>query len=150
MLGTFVYMDIKQGSMGKPSPIYDIFLADNNEEPVAQGETGEICIKLRENQVGLLYQYHKDVERTAKTFATGIYHTGDLAYMDKDGYYWFVGRKDDIIKSSGYRIGPFEVESALHEHPRCTGMCHHGRTRSYAWSGSQGNYRASQGLHSFA
>ena len=117
LLATFKFCDIKEGSMGKPSPIYDIYLADNDENPISQGETGEICIKLRENQVGLLYQYHKDNERTYNTFKTGIYHTGDLAYMDSDGYYWFVGRKDDIIKSSGYRIGPFEVESALHEHP---------------------------------
>lgn len=117
LLATFSFMDIKQGSMGRPSPIYDIFLADNDEKPVAQGDTGEVCIKVRENQVGLLYQYHNDPERTAMTFANGIYHTGDLAYADADGYYWFVGRKDDIIKSSGYRIGPFEVESALHEHP---------------------------------
>ncbi len=117
LLGTFKFLDIKQGSMGKPSPIYDIYLADNNENPVKDGETGEICIKMRENQLGLLYRYHKDDERTFNTFGTGVYHTGDLATKDDDGYYWFVGRKDDIIKSSGYRIGPFEVESALHEHP---------------------------------
>ena len=103
--------------MGKPSPIYNVELLDNDDMPVAQGETGEVCIRLRENQVGLIYQYHNDEERTKATFANGIYHTGDLAYADSDGYYWYVSRKDDIIKSSGYRIGPFEVESALHEHP---------------------------------
>ena len=117
LLGTYKFLEIKQGSMGKPSPIYDIYLADNNENEVADGETGEICIKMRENQLGLLYKYHKDEERTFNTFGSGVYHTGDLATKDSDGYYWFVGRKDDIIKSSGYRIGPFEVESALHEHP---------------------------------
>ncbi len=117
ILATFKYMDIKQGSMGKPSPIYNVELLDNDDMPVAQGETGEVCIRLRENQVGLIYQYHNDEERTKATFANGIYHTGDLAYADSDGYYWYVSRKDDIIKSSGYRIGPFEVESALHEHP---------------------------------
>lgn len=117
LLATFKYCDIKEGSMGKPSPIYDIYLADKYENEVPDGETGEICIKMRLNQIGLLYQYHKDPERTENTFGSGIYHTGDLAYKDSDGYYWFVGRKDDIIKSSGYRIGPFEVESALHEHP---------------------------------
>lgn len=117
LLGTYNFCDIREGSMGKPSPIYDIFLADRDEQPVPDGETGEIVVKMRENQVGLLYCYHKDSERTEKTLGNGIYHTGDLAYKDSDGYYWFVGRKDDIIKSSGYRIGPFEVESALHEHP---------------------------------
>lgn len=117
LLGTYHFCDIREGSMGKPSPIYDIFLADKDEQPVPDGETGEIVVKMRENQVGLLYCYHKDSERTEKTLGSGIYHTGDLAYKDSDGYYWFVGRKDDIIKSSGYRIGPFEVESALHEHP---------------------------------
>lgn len=117
ILATFKYMDIKQGSMGKPSPIYNVELLDNDDMPVAQGETGEVCIRLRENQVGLIYQYHNDEERTKAIFANGIYHTGDLAYVDSDGYYWYVSRKDDIIKSSGYRIGPFEVESALHEHP---------------------------------
>lgn len=117
LLGTYNFCDIREGSMGKPSPIYDIFLADKDEQPVPDGETGEIVVKMRENQVGLLYCYHKDSERTEKTLGNGIYHTGDLAYKDSDGYYWFVGRKDDIIKSSGYRIGPFEVESALHEHP---------------------------------
>ena len=117
ILATFKYMDIKQGSMGKPSPIYNVELLDNDDMPVAQGETGEVCIRLRENQVGIIYQYHNDEERTKATFANGIYHTGDLAYADSDGYYWYVSRKDDIIKSSGYRIGPFEVESALHEHP---------------------------------
>lgn len=117
LLGTYNFCEIREGSMGKPSPIYDIFLADKDEQPVPDGETGEIVVKMRENQVGLLYCYHKDSERTEKTLGNGIYHTGDLAYKDSDGYYWFVGRKDDIIKSSGYRIGPFEVESALHEHP---------------------------------
>lgn len=117
LLGTYHFCDIREGSMGKPSPIYDIYLADKDEQPVPDGETGEIVVKMRENQVGLLYCYHKDSERTEKTLGNGIYHTGDLAYKDSDGYYWFVGRKDDIIKSSGYRIGPFEVESALHEHP---------------------------------
>ncbi|MEG1510165.1 MAG: AMP-binding protein, partial [Clostridia bacterium] len=95
----------------------DIILEDNDERPVGANEVGEICVKIRPNQVGLLYKYHKDTERTLATFRTGIYHTGDLATRDNDGYYWFVGRKDDIIKSSGYRIGPYEVESALYEHP---------------------------------
>lgn len=117
MLGTFKFCEIKDGSMGKPSPIYDVVLLDKEDAEVAQGEIGEISVKVRPDQVGLLYRYHKDPERTKNIFAGGYYHTGDLAYMDSEGYYWFVGRADDIIKSSGYRIGPFEVESALHEHP---------------------------------
>lgn len=117
LLATFKYLNTKQGSMGKPSPIYDIYLANKQEQPVAQGENGEICIRLNPDTVGIFFKYLNDDERTLKTFETGVYHTGDLAYQDSDGYFWFVGRKDDIIKSSGYRIGPFEVESALHEHP---------------------------------
>lgn len=117
LLATFKYCKIKEGSMGKPSPIYDIFLCDQSDNPIPLGEVGEISVKLRENQIGLLNGYHKDAERTQAIFANNIYHTGDLAYKDSDGYYWFVGRRDDIIKSSGYRIGPFEVESALQGHP---------------------------------
>ena len=117
LLGTYSFVEIHQGSMGKPSPIYDLFICDDNENSVSPGVVGEIVVRLRENQLGLFYAYYNDPERTYNTFKTGIYHTGDLAYRDAENYYWFVGRKDDIIKSSGYRIGPFEVESALHEHP---------------------------------
>ena len=104
------------GSMGLPCPLYDIRLLDNDENEVPIGAVGEICIKIKPGQVGLFYKYHNNEALTEATFATGIYHTGDLAKRDKDNYYWFVGRKDDIIKSSGYRIGPFEVESALIAH----------------------------------
>lgn len=118
MLATFdKFNAIKVGSMGRPSPLYDVFLADDDCNPVAPGADGEIVIRLKKDQAGLFKCYYKDEEQTAKAIRDGIYHTGDLAYMDEDGYYWFVGRKDDIIKSSGYRIGPFEVESALMEHP---------------------------------
>ena len=111
------YIDIRPGSMGKPSPLYYVQLLDNEGNPVEQGETGEICIRLREPQNGIFAGYYQDPELTATVMYDGYYHLGDLAYCDSDGYYWFVGRKDDIIKSSGYRIGPFEVESALMEHP---------------------------------
>ena len=106
------------GSCGKATPIYDLCLLDD-EDNVLEGANveGEMCIKLREDQFGLLAGYHNDPERTEDAFGTGYYHTGDLAMRDASGTYWFVGRKDDIIKSSGYRIGPFEVESALMEHP---------------------------------
>lgn len=111
------FMEIRPGSMGKPSPLYYVQLLDNDGNPVEQGETGEICIRLREPQEGIFAGYYQDSELTETVIYDGYYHLGDLAYCDSDGYYWFVGRKDDIIKSSGYRIGPFEVESALMEHP---------------------------------
>ncbi len=116
--GTFSkFMEIRPGSMGRPSPLYYVQLLNNEDQPVEQGETGEICIRLREPQEGLFSGYYNDPELTRTVRYDGYYHLGDLAFCDSDGYYWFVGRKDDIIKSSGYRIGPFEVESALMEHP---------------------------------
>ena len=116
--GTFSeYMQIRPGSMGKPSPLYYVQLLDDEGMPVEQGATGEICIRLRDPQEGIFSGYYKDKNLTNTVMYDGYYHLGDLAYCDSDGYYWFVGRKDDIIKSSGYRIGPFEVESALMEHP---------------------------------
>ena len=111
------FMDIRPGSMGRPSPLYYVQLLDNEGKPVEQGETGEICIRLRDKQNGLFVGYYNDPALTETVMYDGYYHLGDLAFCDSDGYYWFVGRKDDIIKSSGYRIGPFEVESALMEHP---------------------------------
>ena len=116
--GTFSqYMEIRPGSMGRPSPLYYVQLLNNEDKPVEQGETGEICIRLRDPQEGLFSGYYQDPDLTDSVKYDGYYHLGDLAFCDSDGYYWFVGRKDDIIKSSGYRIGPFEVESALMEHP---------------------------------
>ncbi len=111
------FMEIRPGSMGRPSPLYYVQLLDNEGKPVEQGETGEICIRLRDKQNGLFVGYYNDPALTETVMYDGYYHLGDLAFCDSDGYYWFVGRKDDIIKSSGYRIGPFEVESALMEHP---------------------------------
>lgn len=111
------YMEIRPGSMGKPSPLYNVQLLDDEGRPVEPGMTGEICIRLREPQEGLFDGYYRDDALTHTVKYDGYYHLGDLAFCDSDGYYWFVGRKDDIIKSSGYRIGPFEVESALMEHP---------------------------------
>ncbi len=116
--GTFSeYMELRPGSMGKPSPLYYVQILDDEGNPVEQGETGEICIRLRDPQDGIFSGYYEDSDLTRTVIYDGYYHLGDLAYCDSDGYYWFVGRKDDIIKSSGYRIGPFEVESALMEHP---------------------------------
>lgn len=108
----------KPGSMGKPVPQYDIDIVNGKGNPVGTGETGEIVIKISEHRPeGLMMCYYKNEEKTAKAFEGGVYHTGDTAWKDEDGYYWYVGRTDDIIKSSGYRIGPFEIESVLLKHP---------------------------------
>lgn len=117
IMGTFYMMDIRVGSMGKPSPLYDIHLVDENMNDVIPGVVGEIVIKIQQPQCSLVYQYHNNAELTKERLGDGYHRTGDLAYYDEDGYFWFVGRTDDVIKSSGYRIGPFEVESALMEHP---------------------------------
>ncbi len=115
-LGTFPTIEPRPGSMGKPCPLYKIELLDDNGKPVPDNIEGEICIKYDPQQIGLLISYDNG-ESKRSIWNDGYYHTGDVATRDKDGYYWFVGRDDDIIKSSGYRIGPFEVESALLEHP---------------------------------
>jgi len=108
----------KPGSMGKPSPQYDIDLLGENGKPARTGEVGEIVVRLSDKmQPGLFSGYYREPERTAEVWHDGYYHTGDTAWRDEDGYYWYVGRTDDVIKSSGYRIGPFEVESTLMEHP---------------------------------
>ncbi|HHT47934.1 MAG TPA: AMP-binding protein [Firmicutes bacterium] len=117
-IGTFPWMEPKPGSMGKPSPGYEIEIIDEHGVRCEVGEVGEIVIRTeRQKPVGLFKGYYRDPEKTAEVYRDGLYHTGDTAWRDEDGYYWFVGRVDDVIKSSGYRIGPFEVESALLEHP---------------------------------
>ncbi|MDE6627977.1 MAG: AMP-binding protein [Muribaculaceae bacterium] len=118
-VGNFPGMTPKPGSMGRPNPQYDIFIADNDGNPVASGEQGEIVIRVPEGAkpTGLFKEYLDDTELTRMAWHDGLYHTGDVASLDDDGYFWFVGRKDDVIKSSGYRIGPFEVESACLTHP---------------------------------
>ncbi len=108
----------KVGSMGKPSPLYDMDIVDENGNSVADGETGEIVVKVGDKkQVGLFMGYYRDEEKTAEVWHDGYYHTGDTAWRDEDGFYWYVGRVDDVIKSSGYRIGPFEIESVIMELP---------------------------------
>ncbi len=110
--------NVKTGSMGKASPQYPIALLDRNGEPVKNGETGEIVISLENGApVGLFREYLDDLQKTAECMRDGYYHTGDTAWRDEDGYFWYVGRVDDIIKSSGYRIGPFEIESVIMELP---------------------------------
>ena len=117
-LGTMPWVTPKPGSMGLPNPQYDIALLRSDGTPCDDNENGEICIRTASGKpVGLFREYLDDPELTKQVWHDGIYHTGDVAYRDEDGYYWFVGRTDDVIKSSGYRIGPFEVESALMCHP---------------------------------
>ena len=108
----------KAGSMGKPNPLYPIVLLDGDGKEVTQGETGEICIKAQPGEIpGLFTGYYGDEEETLRVWHDGYYHTGDTAWCDGEGYFWYVGRVDDVIKSSGYRIGPFEIESTLMELP---------------------------------
>jgi len=108
----------KFGSMGKPVPLYDVHLLDADGKEVDIGESGEVCINISGGlPCGLAYAYEGNDEVTAETWRDGFYHTGDLAWKDEDGFYWYVGRADDVIKSSGYRIGPFEIENVIMELP---------------------------------
>ncbi|MBR4130204.1 MAG: AMP-binding protein [Bacteroidaceae bacterium] len=118
-LGTFPWMEPKPGSMGKPNAQYEIALLRPDLTPCEDGEKGEIAVRLNEGRkaIGLFKEYYRDSNITYEACHDGYYFTGDMAWRDKDGYYWFEGRADDVIKSSGYRIGPFEVESALMTHP---------------------------------
>lgn len=117
-LGTFPWNDPHPGSLGKPNPQYDIALLSPEGNICEDGVKGEICVHVIDRKpIGLFKGYYRDEELTNKVWHDGYYHTGDFAWRDQDGYYWFVGRGDDIIKSSGYRIGPFEVENALMAHP---------------------------------
>ena len=118
LLMTSKWMEPKTGSTGRPSPAYDIALVDENGQDVDDGVEGEIVIRLdKGHPAGLFLGYYRNQEQTDAVFYNGMYHTGDMAWRDVDGYFNFIGRGDDVIKSSGYRIGPFEVESALLEHP---------------------------------
>ena len=117
-LGTMPWMKPKPGSMGMPNPQYDIDLIKADGTPCEDGEKGEIVVRVGDRiPIGLFKEYYRDPELTREAWHDGMYHTGDMAWRDEDGYYWFEGRIDDVIKSSGYRIGPFEVESALMTHP---------------------------------
>lgn len=117
-LGTMPWTTPKPGSMGIPNPQYDIVLLRPDGTPCNDNENGEIVVRTPNGKpIGLFKEYYNDPQLTHEVWHDGHYHTGDVAYRDQDGYYWFVGRTDDVIKSSGYRIGPFEVESALMSHP---------------------------------
>ena len=118
MIATFPWMTPKPGSMGRPSAGYDVDLVDDAGRSCEVGQEGQIVVRTsRRRPLGLFGGYFDDDALTRRVWRDGIYYTGDMAWRDEDGYYWFVGRADDVIKSSGYRIGPFEVESALQEHP---------------------------------
>jgi acetyl-CoA synthetase len=119
LIANFPWFEPRPGSMGKPAPLYNIQLLDADGNPCEAGEEGEIFVTGLDKgwPAGLFVGYYQDEDLTANAFANGRYGTGDMAWRDDDGYYWFVGRNDDMIKCSGYRIGPFEVESALMEHP---------------------------------
>ncbi len=118
LIGNLVGKPHKIGSMGKPAPIYNIDLVDENGNSVADGETGEIVVNVKDGApCGLFCGYYQDKEKTEEVWHDGFYHTGDTAWRDEDGFFWYVGRVDDVIKSSGYRIGPFEIESVIMELP---------------------------------
>ena len=109
---------IRIGSMGKPTPLYDVDVVDPDGRPVADGETGEIVVHTESGApCGLFLGYYNNEEATSEVYHDGLYHTGDTAWRDEDGYLWYVGRIDDVIKSSGYRIGPFEIENVIMELP---------------------------------
>ena len=117
-LATFPWMEPKPGSMGVPNPQYEIDLLKPDGRPAEDGEQGQIVVRTGKGKpLGLFKEYYRDSALTHEAWHDGVYYTGDVAWRDEDGYYWFVGRADDVIKSSGYRIGPFEVESALMTHP---------------------------------
>ena len=118
LIAVFPWLTPKPGSTGRLSPTLGIKLLDDNGNEAQVGEEGEICINIKDGiPAGIFHGYRNDPEATAEVMYDGWYHTHDMAWRDEDGYIWFIGRGDDVIKSSGYRIGPFEVESALLEHP---------------------------------
>jgi acyl-coenzyme A synthetase/AMP-(fatty) acid ligase len=117
LLANYRCMEVRPGSMGKPTPGFDVCVVDDGGNVLAPGEEGHVAVRVSpERPVGLFREYWRDPEATAGAFRGDWYYTGDRAEVDADGYFWFVGRSDDVIISSAYRIGPFEVESALVEH----------------------------------
>ena len=118
IIGNLVGAGHKIGSMGKPAPIYDVDIVDPDGNSVPDGETGEIVVRTKDGApCGLFAGYFRDEEKTKEVWYNDCYHTGDTAWRDEDGFFWYVGRVDDVIKSSGYRIGPFEIESVIMELP---------------------------------
>jgi acetyl-CoA synthetase len=116
LVANYPFMEVREGSMGKPMPGWDVRILDEDEQPVPAGERGEICLRARSNPHYPLGYWNRP-EDTEETFGGEWFHTKDAAEQDAEGYYWYAGRADDVIISAGYRIGPFEVESACIEHP---------------------------------
>ncbi len=117
LCANFPFMEVREGSMGRPMPGWEVAILDEDERPVGQGERGEICLKARSNPHYPLGYWNRPAQDTEETFGGEWFHTKDAASTDPEGYYWYEGRADDVIISAGYRIGPFEVESACLEHP---------------------------------
>jgi acyl-coenzyme A synthetase/AMP-(fatty) acid ligase len=118
LLANFRCLEVRPGSMGKPTPGFDVVVIDDDARVLGPGQEGHVAVRVRpERPVGMFTGYWRDPEATTAAFRGDFYDTGDRAYVDEDGYFWFVGRADDVITSAAYRIGPFEVESALVEHP---------------------------------
>jgi acetyl-CoA synthetase len=117
LCANFPFMEVREGSMGRPMPGWEVSILDEDERPVGQGERGEICLRARTNPHYPLGYWNRPPEDSEETFGGDWFHTKDAASADEDGYYWYEGRADDVIISAGYRIGPFEVESACLEHP---------------------------------
>ena len=118
VVGTYPWVKPKPGAMGVRNPQYDIDVVDDERKSVAPMEHGELVIRIDKGKpLGLFKGYYRDEDMTKERMSNGLYYTGDIVYRDEDGYLWFVSRSDDVIKTSGYRVGPFEVESALMTHP---------------------------------
>jgi acetyl-CoA synthetase len=117
LCANYPFMEVREGSMGRPMPGWEVSILDEDERPVAQGERGEICLKARSNPHYPLGYWNRPAEDSEEVFGGDWFHTKDAASADEDGYFWYEGRADDVIISAGYRIGPFEVESACLEHP---------------------------------
>src|SRR5947209_7342900 len=117
LVANYPFMEVREGSMGKPMPGWEVAILDEDEQPVASGERGEICLKARSNPHYPLGYWNRPAEDSEESFGGDWFHTKDAAREDEDGYYWYEGRADDVIIAAGYRIGPFEVESACLEHP---------------------------------
>lgn len=115
-IGNLTNTHPRSGSMGRPVPLYNVEIQRPDGSRADVGEVGEICIEMKDHPAGIMMEYYREPEKTAEAIHDGWYHTGDTAWCDEDGYFWYVGRIDDVIKSSGYRIGPFEIESVLLEH----------------------------------
>ena len=144
LCGNFPWMEVREGSMGRPMPGWDVRILDEDEHEVAQGERGEICLRARSNPHYPLGYWNND-EAAAETFGGDWFHTKDAATADEDGYIWYAGRADDVIISAGYRIGPFEVESACIEHPAVREAAAVAVARRAARHDRQGLHRARRG-----